>query len=198
MYDLGNYHNCSTLSSLGERIWSEWKKILSGRIGGLLTLKMVECDLGPYMGLPNSPRIEELERVWRLKENSLHHVTLLTSLLHNQDEMMKVHLVMGSNNGFKIYQTTNNFELFYQIIQIIQIIFYKVNFSYLFSVHCIFSPILAYRPTKNVSKCTPYTIPAKKIVSQNCPKMLKIVYFCPKSPPFELFELFDINLSNND
>jgi hypothetical protein len=32
--------------------------------------------------------------------------------------------VMGSNNGLKIYQTTNNFELFYQIIQIIQIIFY--------------------------------------------------------------------------
>jgi hypothetical protein len=31
-------------------------------------------------------------------------------------------LVMGSNNGFKIYQTTNNFEPFYQIIQIIQII----------------------------------------------------------------------------
>jgi hypothetical protein len=33
-------------------------------------------------------------------------------------------LVMGSNNGLKIYQTTNNLELFYQIIQIIQIIFY--------------------------------------------------------------------------
>jgi hypothetical protein len=30
----------------------------------------------------------------------------------------------------------------------------------------------------------------QKIVSQHCPKWLKIVYFCPKSP---LFELFDLN-----
>jgi hypothetical protein len=55
---------------------------------------------------------------------------------------------MGSNNCLKIYQTTNNFELFYQIIQIIQIICYEVNFVYVFSVHCIFSPIEAQRPTK--------------------------------------------------
>jgi hypothetical protein len=32
-------------------------------------------------------------------------------------------LVMGSNKDLKIYQITNNFQLFYQIIQIIQIIF---------------------------------------------------------------------------
>jgi hypothetical protein len=31
----------------------------------------------------------------------------------------------------------------------------------------------------------------KNLVSQNCPKRLKIVYFCPKSPLFELFEWFD-------
>jgi hypothetical protein len=41
-------------------------------------------------------------------------------------------------------------------------------------------------------------IATQKIVSQICPKRLKIVYFCPKSTLFELFELFDINLSNND
>jgi hypothetical protein len=42
-----------------------------------------------------------------------------------------------------------------------------------------------------------FTKKTKKIVSQNGPKWLKIVYFCPKSHLFELFELFDIK-SNND
>jgi hypothetical protein len=31
-----------------------------------------------------------------------------------------------------------------------------------------------------------FTKNPKPIVSQNCPKRLKIVYFCPKSPLFEL------------
>jgi hypothetical protein len=48
--------------------------------------------------------------------------------------------------------------------------------------------------------CTPYAIPVKpgqfhkKNGSQNCPKRLKIFYFCPKSPLFELFELFDLKI----
>lgn len=34
----------------GERIWSEWKKILSGRYAGQLTAKMIELGLAPYIG----------------------------------------------------------------------------------------------------------------------------------------------------
>jgi hypothetical protein len=50
-----------------------------------------------------------------------------TGIFHSQrpyywENMSEV--VMGSNKGLKIYQITNNFQLFYQIIQIIQIIFY--------------------------------------------------------------------------
>jgi hypothetical protein len=50
------------------------------------------------------------------------------------------------------------------------------------------------------SKTGPIFIFTKK--QKNCisklSKKAKIRLFLPKSPPFELFELFDINLSNND
>jgi hypothetical protein len=75
------------------------------------------------------------------------HTTIIKTLVTTS-------AVMGSNKGLKIYQITNNFVLFYQIIQTIQIIFYKVNFSYLFSVHYIFSPISAQRQTRPILNVT--------------------------------------------
>jgi len=76
----------------GERIWSEWKKILSGPMGGPLTLKMIELGLGPYIGLPENVCRENFENCWQVKKNTLHPITLLVSLLENQDDMMKLHL----------------------------------------------------------------------------------------------------------
>ena len=34
----------------GERIWSEWKKILAGKYAGQLTAKMIELGLAPFIG----------------------------------------------------------------------------------------------------------------------------------------------------
>lgn len=76
----------------GERIWSEWKKILSGPMGGPLTIKMVELGLSPYIGLPENPDVQELQRIWDLQKNTLHYVTLLSHLLRSQDEMNKLNL----------------------------------------------------------------------------------------------------------
>ena len=53
---------CNSLTSCLLR--SEWKKILSGNQGGPLTLKMIEVGLAPYIGLPNDPDVENMERVW--------------------------------------------------------------------------------------------------------------------------------------
>lgn len=78
----------------GERIWSEWKKILSGNLGGPLTLKMVEIGLGPYIGLPEKPNVERMDTAYReLTERQIvvHPVTLLTTLLENDKEMMELH-----------------------------------------------------------------------------------------------------------
>ena len=76
----------------GERIWSEWKKILSGPMGGPLTLKMIQLGLGPYIGLPENLSTQNFNNCWQAKKNTLHPITLLVSLLKNQDDMMKLHL----------------------------------------------------------------------------------------------------------
>jgi len=78
----------------GERIWSEWKKILVGNYAGELTLKMIEIGLGPHIGLPSDPNLEEFDKVYKLsqeKQLSLAPTTLLAGLLTNEDEVLKVH-----------------------------------------------------------------------------------------------------------
>ncbi|KAF2359108.1 Poly A polymerase head domain [Trinorchestia longiramus] len=37
----------------GERIWSELQKIIVGNYGGQLVQKMIDCNLGPHIGLPD-------------------------------------------------------------------------------------------------------------------------------------------------
>lgn len=87
--------NISGLQSIsGERIWSEWKKILDGRYGGELMLKMIECGAASYIGLPKEPNIENFKNVYyRSLNNSLklHAITLVTSLLENEEEVMILH-----------------------------------------------------------------------------------------------------------
>ncbi|XP_033229303.1 CCA tRNA nucleotidyltransferase 1, mitochondrial isoform X2 [Belonocnema kinseyi] len=78
----------------GERIWAEWAKILTGNFYRELSLKMLECGLAKYVGLPDKPDIENFERVCKraLAENiSFRPITLITSLLKNQNEVMDLH-----------------------------------------------------------------------------------------------------------
>ncbi len=94
----------------GERIWSEWKKILSGKMGGPLTKTMIECGLGPYIGLPSDPNVQELDRIWSMHKNSLHSVTLLTSLLKSEDDMTQLNSrlkMSGFERDLGIYVINN-------------------------------------------------------------------------------------------
>ncbi|XP_035719934.1 CCA tRNA nucleotidyltransferase 1, mitochondrial-like isoform X2 [Vespa mandarinia] len=78
----------------GERIWSEWKKILDGRYGGELMLKMIECGAASYIGLPKELDVENFKNVYyRALNNSvkLHAITLITSLLKDEEEVMILH-----------------------------------------------------------------------------------------------------------
>ncbi|XP_076762277.1 CCA tRNA nucleotidyltransferase 1, mitochondrial [Xylocopa sonorina] len=78
----------------GERIWSEWSKILSGNYVKELTLKMLECDIARYVGLPEKLNIENFISVCDIsKKNniSLQPITLLAVMLKNEDEVLKVH-----------------------------------------------------------------------------------------------------------
>ncbi|XP_063991356.1 CCA tRNA nucleotidyltransferase 1, mitochondrial isoform X1 [Diachasmimorpha longicaudata] len=79
----------------GERIWSEWHKILEGNYGVELTKKMIECGVTKYIGLPESPDVENFERIClraRSQGVILHPVTMITSMLRNEQEAMNLHM----------------------------------------------------------------------------------------------------------
>lgn len=76
----------------GERIWVEFRKILEGNFAGELVLTMLEVGIGPYIGLPEDSNIEEFKIVWnRTKNMKLHPVSLLTSLLKTQEQVLALH-----------------------------------------------------------------------------------------------------------
>jgi len=74
----------------GERIWMEWKKILTGNYAKELTVKMLEVGLGPYIGLPAEPDIKEFLKVCSLSE-SLMPTAMVAALLKDQAQVMTLH-----------------------------------------------------------------------------------------------------------
>ncbi|XP_076299470.1 CCA tRNA nucleotidyltransferase 1, mitochondrial isoform X1 [Lasioglossum baleicum] len=78
----------------GERIWSEWTKILSGNYAKELTLKMLECGIAKYIGLPENLNIKRFETVYDAckKENiSLNTISYVALMLKEEDEMLNLH-----------------------------------------------------------------------------------------------------------
>ena len=75
----------------GERIWSEWKKILQGPMGGRLTLRMIDVGLAQYIGLPENPNCTQLEKILKTGQ-ILHPATLVTQLLDDVDQATKLNL----------------------------------------------------------------------------------------------------------
>lgn len=78
----------------GERIWSEWSKILCGNHAYDLTLKMLECGISSYVGLPEKPDIENFEIVYKTSakiNTSLRPVSLIASMLKTEEEVMNLH-----------------------------------------------------------------------------------------------------------
>ncbi|XP_053680098.1 CCA tRNA nucleotidyltransferase 1, mitochondrial [Anopheles nili] len=79
----------------GERIWQEWKKILSGNFGIELTETMVKCQLAPYIGLPASPNVDELIRVSKLVaaiDSNLQPITVLSALLNSPEDAVNLNM----------------------------------------------------------------------------------------------------------
>lgn len=78
----------------GERIWSEWHKIVEGRFAVDLTAKMIDAGLAPFIGLPENPDIDEFRRVHnRATENNikLRPISLISTLLSDQEQVMRLH-----------------------------------------------------------------------------------------------------------
>lgn len=75
----------------GERIWSELNKILVGTFGPELMKTILNLGLGPHIGLPNQPNIDEFDKVInRSKGLKLQPITMLITLLKEQQDMIEL------------------------------------------------------------------------------------------------------------
>uniref|UniRef100_A0A8W7PRU6 tRNA nucleotidyltransferase/poly(A) polymerase RNA and SrmB- binding domain-containing protein n=1 Tax=Anopheles coluzzii TaxID=1518534 RepID=A0A8W7PRU6_ANOCL len=96
----------------GERIWQEWKKILSGNFGIELTEVMINCQLAPHMGLPDAPNVPEFLRVAkqvRSFDPKLQPITVLSALLNTPEDAVNLNMRLK----FTVYER----ELCYFITQ---------------------------------------------------------------------------------
>uniref|UniRef100_A0A182NRH5 Poly A polymerase head domain-containing protein n=1 Tax=Anopheles dirus TaxID=7168 RepID=A0A182NRH5_9DIPT len=96
----------------GERIWQEWKKILGGNFGIELTKTMINCQLAPFMGLPDPPNVEEFLRVSKTVQaidKKLQPITVLSALLNTPEDAVNLNMRLK----FTVYER----ELCYFITQ---------------------------------------------------------------------------------
>ncbi|XP_015585254.1 CCA tRNA nucleotidyltransferase 1, mitochondrial isoform X2 [Cephus cinctus] len=88
-------NNVSGLERIsGERIWSEWQKILDGKYNAELMCNMIECGMAEYIGLPKNPDVETFKTVChRARANTLQvrPITLICAMLRDQEEVMALH-----------------------------------------------------------------------------------------------------------
>ncbi|EZA62403.1 hypothetical protein DMN91_010686 [Ooceraea biroi] len=78
----------------GERIWSEWHKILTGNFVLELMLKLLECGSSKHMGLPDEPDVENFRVVYQRASSkgvTLKPISLITSLLRDEQDMIRLH-----------------------------------------------------------------------------------------------------------
>lgn len=86
----------------GERIWSEWSKILTGNFSLELTLKLLECGASKHIGLPEQPDIENFRNVYQRAQSNnvtLKPISLIVSMLKDEYEMIKLHERLKLSNS---------------------------------------------------------------------------------------------------
>ncbi|XP_054288691.1 CCA tRNA nucleotidyltransferase 1, mitochondrial isoform X2 [Macrosteles quadrilineatus] len=76
----------------GERIWMELNKILSGNFWGELMLLILDCGLGPHIGMPKESDVGTFAEFYRETKNvPLHPVTRVSPLFKSEDEFAELH-----------------------------------------------------------------------------------------------------------
>ncbi|XP_058454185.1 CCA tRNA nucleotidyltransferase 1, mitochondrial [Malaya genurostris] len=106
--------NSSGLARIsGERIWVEWKKILDGKFGCDLTVKMLECGLGVHLGLPETANVAEFvdtyKRVTSITLDKMQPITVLSALLYTPEDAVTLNLRLK----FTVFER----ELIYFLVQ---------------------------------------------------------------------------------
>ncbi|CAD6229916.1 GSCOCG00006640001-RA-CDS [Cotesia congregata] len=78
----------------GERIWMEWSKILEGNFAVELMLKMLQCNIAQYIGLPEHSNLENFKKICERAHaagHKLHPITMIAAMLKNPDDAMNLH-----------------------------------------------------------------------------------------------------------
>lgn len=77
----------------GERIWSEWHKILDGNFHRELTKKIIECGCAKYMGLPENLNLEHFDEVCLTAQKNkikLRPISKAVALLNTDQDVMEL------------------------------------------------------------------------------------------------------------
>lgn len=104
----------------GERIWIELKKIANGRFGGELLSKIIECNVGPHIGLSSDFDCESVKALHKrlecmsLPTSSVHACTILAAgFAANDDAQVLIKRVKCSNKEKEMLLfPINNKQLF--------------------------------------------------------------------------------------
>ncbi|CEF63237.1 CCA tRNA nucleotidyltransferase 1, mitochondrial [Strongyloides ratti] len=86
--------NASGLGGIsGERIWTEFKKIILGRFSSsIIKVMLEECKLNKYLGIPENCSLDHYVKIVTMNNiNDLMPSTIISSLFSNMDDLDKFH-----------------------------------------------------------------------------------------------------------
>ncbi|CAF5040164.1 unnamed protein product, partial [Rotaria magnacalcarata] len=83
----------------GERLWVELKRTAEGRNAGSVLRKMLEQNIGQYLGIPSDVDLNQIEDHWRkCHQAKPEALTILTKLFRDMDELSKFDQRMKYSN----------------------------------------------------------------------------------------------------
>lgn len=127
----------------GERIWSEWNKILTGNFALELTLKLLECGSGKYIGLPEESDVKNFQNVYQraqFNNVTLKPISLIVSMLKDESEVIKLHERLKLSNidkdlalflvQYREYKCEKPLKFYQQLVLLQQMKRYDVQQEY--------------------------------------------------------------------
>ncbi|XP_055375287.1 CCA tRNA nucleotidyltransferase 1, mitochondrial [Condylostylus longicornis] len=108
----------------GERIWGELKKTLLGNFAKELILKIKECNMFEYIGLPKTSSTKDFEKLFELRSQSDEDflpITYLIPLLETAEDAAKLHerLKLSASERDTAFFITQNRDKFKEIDDIL-------------------------------------------------------------------------------
>ncbi|XP_014205866.1 CCA tRNA nucleotidyltransferase 1, mitochondrial [Copidosoma floridanum] len=85
----------------GERMWTEWNRILQGNFYKEMTTMLIDCGCAKYMGLPENPNVEHFYEICKKAEDNnvkLRSISRAAALLNSQEEVLQLFMKLRFSN----------------------------------------------------------------------------------------------------